>query len=115
MERKKQIEVEEKEVSRKDKELVATVKRPAEAESYRVETLAQGKRSVFVNIPYGIISANFLLCTTLVSRGLVHPNHFPQQTRVAELGLPRNMQAQSNLRTKSCLLQVVNSERHYNG
>ena len=44
MERKKQIEVEEKEVARKDKELVATVKRPAEAESYRVETIAQGKR-----------------------------------------------------------------------
>lgn len=101
MERKKQIEVEEKEVARKDKELVATVKRPAEAESYRVETLAQGKRSVFVNIPYGIISANFLLlCTTLVSWGLVHTNHFPQQTRVDELGLPRNMQAQSSLRTK---------------
>ena len=46
VERKKQIEVEEKEVSRKDKELVATVKRPAEAESYRVETIAQGKRYV---------------------------------------------------------------------
>lgn len=44
VERKKQIEVEEKEVARKDKELVATVKRPAEAESYRVETIAQGKR-----------------------------------------------------------------------
>lgn len=44
VERKKQIEVEEKEVSRKDKELVATVRRPAEAESYRVETIAQGKR-----------------------------------------------------------------------
>lgn len=44
MERKKQIEVEEKEVSRKDKELVATVRRPAEAESYKVETIAQGKR-----------------------------------------------------------------------
>lgn len=47
MERKKQIEVEEKEVTRKDKELVATVRRPAEAESYRVETIAQGKRSAF--------------------------------------------------------------------
>ena len=46
MERKKQIEVEEKEVARKDKELVATVRRPAEAESYKVETIAQGKRYV---------------------------------------------------------------------
>lgn len=45
VERKKQIEVEEKEVARKDKELMATVKRPAEAESYKVETIAQGKRT----------------------------------------------------------------------
>ena len=47
VERKKQIEVEEKEVTRKDRELVATVRRPAEAESYRVETIAQGKRFVY--------------------------------------------------------------------
>ena len=52
MERKKQIEVEEKEVARKDKELVATVKRPAEAESYKVETIAQGRRCVHVQIFY---------------------------------------------------------------
>ncbi|XP_074636713.1 flotillin-2a-like [Acropora palmata] len=49
VERKKQIEVEEKEVSRKDKELVATVRRPAEAESYKVETIAQGKRTQTVS------------------------------------------------------------------
>ena len=48
VERKKEIEVEEKEVSRKDKELFATVRRPAEAESYRVETIAQGKRYAMV-------------------------------------------------------------------
>ena len=53
MERKKQIEVEEKEVSRKDKELVATVRRPAEAESYRVETIAQGKRLAYNNSKLG--------------------------------------------------------------
>lgn len=68
MERKKQIEVEEKEVARKDKELVATVKRPAEAESYKVETIAQGRRCVLVNIPFVIMSANFLvLYTSLMS------------------------------------------------
>ena len=48
VERKKEIEVEEKEVSRKDKELFATVRRPAEAESYRVETIAQGKRYAMI-------------------------------------------------------------------
>uniref|UniRef100_A0A6A7G060 Flotillin-2-like isoform X2 n=1 Tax=Hirondellea gigas TaxID=1518452 RepID=A0A6A7G060_9CRUS len=45
VERKKQIEVEEQEISRKEKELMATVKLPAEAESYRLETIAQGKRT----------------------------------------------------------------------
>lgn len=45
VERRKQIEVEEQEVKRKEKELIATVRLPAEAESYRVETIAQGKRT----------------------------------------------------------------------
>ena len=44
VERKKQIAVEDKEIMRKEKELIATIKRPAEAEAYRVETIAQGKR-----------------------------------------------------------------------
>ena len=37
--------MEEQEIKRKEKELVATVRLPAEAESYRVETIAQGKRT----------------------------------------------------------------------
>ncbi|XP_045600658.1 flotillin-2 [Procambarus clarkii] len=45
VERRKQIEVEEQEIKRKEKELMATVRLPAEAESYRVETIAQGKRT----------------------------------------------------------------------
>lgn len=44
VERRKQIEVQEKEILRKERELIAKVKRPAEAESYKVETLAQGRR-----------------------------------------------------------------------
>lgn len=44
VERRKDIEVEEKEIMRKDKELVATVKRPAEAESYRMQAVAEGQR-----------------------------------------------------------------------
>ena len=46
MERRKQIEVEEKEIMRKEKELIATVKRPAEAEAYKMEMLAEGQRLV---------------------------------------------------------------------
>ena len=46
VERRKQIEVEEKEIMRKEKELIATVKRPAEAEAYKMEMLAEGQRSV---------------------------------------------------------------------
>ena len=46
MERRKQIDIEEKEIQRKERELIATVRRPAEAESFRLETLASGERLV---------------------------------------------------------------------
>lgn len=45
VERKKQIEVEAQEVMRKESELNATVRLPAEAESYRLEIIAEGKRT----------------------------------------------------------------------
>lgn len=44
MERRKQIEIEEQEVQRKERELNATVRLPAEAESYRLQTVAEGRR-----------------------------------------------------------------------
>ncbi|NXF52724.1 FLOT2 protein, partial [Oceanites oceanicus] len=44
VQRKKQIEVEEKEVIRMEKELIATVKRPAEAEAYRIQQIAEGEK-----------------------------------------------------------------------
>lgn len=45
VERRKQIEIETQEINRKDCELNATVKLPAEAESYRVQAIAEGKRT----------------------------------------------------------------------
>jgi hypothetical protein len=47
VERRKQIEIEEQEVQRKERELNATVRLPAEAESYRVQMIAEGKRYIF--------------------------------------------------------------------
>lgn len=44
VERKKLIEIEEQEIARREKELMATVRLPAEAESYKVELIAQGQR-----------------------------------------------------------------------
>ncbi|KAG7246598.1 hypothetical protein CRUP_007371, partial [Coryphaenoides rupestris] len=44
VQRKKQITIEEKEVMRMDKELIATVKRPAEAEAYKIQQLAEGHK-----------------------------------------------------------------------
>ncbi|VDM38785.1 unnamed protein product [Toxocara canis] len=44
-ERHKNIVLEEKEVERREKELVATVKLPAEAEAYRMETIAEGEKT----------------------------------------------------------------------
>uniref|UniRef100_A0A671YIX3 Flotillin n=1 Tax=Sparus aurata TaxID=8175 RepID=A0A671YIX3_SPAAU len=45
VQRKKQISIEEKEIERTDKELIATVKRPAEAEAYRMQQLAEGHKT----------------------------------------------------------------------
>ncbi|NXK08773.1 FLOT2 protein, partial [Herpetotheres cachinnans] len=44
VQRKKQIDVEEKEVIRMEKELIATVKRPAEAEAYCIQQIAEGEK-----------------------------------------------------------------------
>lgn len=46
VQRKKQITIEEKEIARTDKELIATVKRPAEAEAYKMQQLAEGQKYV---------------------------------------------------------------------
>merc|ERR1719215_2108160 len=45
VERRKQIEIEEQEIKRKEKELMSTVKLPAEAEAYKVQTIAEGMRT----------------------------------------------------------------------
>lgn len=50
VERRKQIEVEAQEVERKERELKATVRLPAEAESYKVQTIAEGKRTQTVEV-----------------------------------------------------------------
>jgi flotillin len=44
VERQKRIQVQEQEVSRKERELEATVKKPAEAEQHRIQTLANAKK-----------------------------------------------------------------------
>merc|ERR1719389_477231 len=48
VERRKQIEIEEQEIKRKEKELIATVKLPAEAKAYKVQTVAEGNRTKVV-------------------------------------------------------------------
>ena len=45
IERRKLVEVEEQEVQRKERDLVASVKLPAEAEAFRVQCVAEGKRT----------------------------------------------------------------------
>ena len=45
VERQKQIEVQEQEVARREKELDATVRRPAAADRFKLETLAEGERA----------------------------------------------------------------------
>uniref|UniRef100_A0A4W3J140 Flotillin n=1 Tax=Callorhinchus milii TaxID=7868 RepID=A0A4W3J140_CALMI len=44
VQRKKQIDIEAKEIIRTDKELIATVRRPAEAEAFRMQQIAEGQK-----------------------------------------------------------------------
>lgn len=46
IERTQDIQVQEQEIMRKERELEATVRRPAEAEKYRLEKLAEANRYV---------------------------------------------------------------------
>ena len=46
VERRKQIEIETQEIVRKEKELISTIKLPAEAEAYKVQAIAEGNRYV---------------------------------------------------------------------
>merc|ERR1711953_395895 len=45
VERKKQIEIEEQEIKGKEKELTGTIKLPAEAQSFKVQIIAEGRRT----------------------------------------------------------------------
>lgn len=53
VEKEKQIKVQEQEVSRREKELEATVRKPAEAEQYRIRTIADGSKYQSVTIASG--------------------------------------------------------------
>lgn len=44
VQRKKQIDVEAQEILRTDKELIALVRRPAEAEAHRIQQIAEGEK-----------------------------------------------------------------------
>ena len=48
VERAKQIELQQQEIQRRERELEATVRKPAEAERYRIETIAEGDRNAVV-------------------------------------------------------------------
>ena len=48
VERAKQIELQQQEIQRRERELEATVRKPAEAERYRLETIAEGNRHAVV-------------------------------------------------------------------
>ena len=45
VERQKQIQVQQEEITRRERELDATVRRPAEAEQFRLETIAAGEKA----------------------------------------------------------------------
>merc|ERR1712083_1104060 len=52
-ERRKQIEIEDQEIKRKEKELIATVNLPSEAQNFKVKTLAEGERAKVLEKAHG--------------------------------------------------------------
>jgi len=46
IERAQQIQIQEQEIIRRERELEATIRKPAEAEKYRLEKIADANRSV---------------------------------------------------------------------
>ena len=66
VEKIKQAELEEKEIARKEKELIATVQRPAEAERTRIQTVAEAEQYRLKTTALGQASLNageFLMST----------------------------------------------------
>lgn len=57
IERAQQIAIQEQEISRKEKELDANVRRPAEAERYKLEKLADAERQRIILEAQGIAEA----------------------------------------------------------
>ena len=75
VERKKLIDIEEKEILRKEKELIATVKRPAEASAYKLETLAEGHRLVQSQIysyRSGPIKTRYFILSYITRKFILH-------------------------------------------
>lgn len=68
VERRRQIEVEEQEVLRREKELVAQVHRPAEAERFRLETLAEANQTRAIAEAQGSAEATKLIGAAEASR-----------------------------------------------
>lgn len=60
VEKEKQIDVQEKEIIRKQKELTAMVEKPAEAEKYRISTLADAERYQLRTTAEGVADATKL-------------------------------------------------------
>lgn len=58
IEKEKQIKVQEQEVLRRERELEATIRKPAEAEQYRIRTIADGDKYRTVTEANGLAEAN---------------------------------------------------------
>lgn len=83
VERQKRIQVQEQEALRMEKELEATVRKPAEAEQYRIETLANAKKFQTLTEAEGQASADRSIgegeADALKARGLAQAEVIRQQ------------------------------------
>lgn len=63
-------QVEQQEIARREEELKSLVRLPAEAEAYRMQTIAEGKR--YVSLPWLFIITRVGQCSTVLHVILVY-------------------------------------------
>jgi len=73
IERAQQIQIQEQEIIRRERELDATVRKPAEAEKYRLEKIADANRLVLNNTHHRVCMHmhSILRCAVILSDSII--------------------------------------------
>jgi len=121
VEKERLVDVEEKEILRKEKELIATVKKPAEAKQFEIETLARAEQTRLQTVALGqaeavklqgIAQAEVIKATGLAEAEAVKAKGLAQAEIVKAQGLAEaeamaSKAASWSKYTESALVQII--------